>query len=199
MVTVLEGFILVRIFLIADLHFGHEGMCVFKRKDGNPLRPFKDAFEMDETLISNWNKTVAKEDKVYVLGDVCMKPKFLHLVGACNGTKVLIKGNHDICKPSAYLNYFKDIRGSGQLGRCLLTHIPVHPGSMGRWTANIHGHLHDGRVGGDTPDPRYFCVSVEHTNYAPILLDDVLKKIKEEQDAAGITPPLSRAESREVS
>lgn len=188
----------MRVFLIADLHFGHEGMCIFTRADGHKLRPFKDAFEMDEALITNWNNAVRPEDKVYVLGDVCMKPKFLHLIGKCVGTKVLIKGNHDICKPGRYLEYFKDIRGSCQLGRCLLTHIPVHPGSMGRWIANIHGHLHDGRVGGDKPDPRYFCVSVEHTNYAPILLDDVLKRIKEEQDASGITPPLSRSESREV-
>lgn len=188
----------MRIFLTADLHFGHEGMCVFTRPGGSKLRPFKDTFEMDETLIDNWNKTVCKDDKVYVLGDVCMKPKFLHLIGRCQGVKVLIKGNHDIAKPNQYLSYFKDIRAYWQLGRCILSHVPVHPGSLGRWTANIHGHLHAGRVlqeGKTIEDPRYFCVSVEHTNYTPILLDDVLKRIKEEQDAFGITPPLSRAES----
>jgi hypothetical protein len=29
---------------------------------------------------------------------------------------------------------------------------------------------------GDKPDPRYFCASVERTDYKPILLDEILKK-----------------------
>jgi hypothetical protein len=35
------------------------------------------------------------------------------------------------------------------------------------------------------PDVRYHCVCVEQTNWAPILFEDVLKRIKEEGGTVG--------------
>ena len=35
---------------------------------------------------------------------------------------------------------------------------------------NVHGHIHD-RVYGDN---KHVCVSVEHTNYTPVLLSELL-------------------------
>lgn len=76
-----------------------------------------------------------------------------------------------------------------------------------RWLANVHGHLHDREVMTkrgtgmmrrvsfqapgmreprlsrpmtvmeDVPDPRYLCVSVEHTDYAPISFEEVYSRI----------------------
>lgn len=169
-------------FLYADPHFGHEGVCHFLRADGTKLRPFANAHEMNKELVYRYLTTVKKEDKVYFLGDVAMKPQALEVLHNLPGDKVLIKGNHDQAKLSVYTRYFRDVRSCWQLGGCLLTHIPIHPSSLSRWKANIHGHLHANRVMratafSDTIDEKYLCVSVEHTDYAPIELGAALDRV----------------------
>lgn len=171
------------IFLISDTHFGHSNVLTFLRDDGTPLRSFSSIEEHDETMVDNWNRVVTKNSKVYHLGDVCMSDKNLSILDRLNGEKVLIKGNHDKAKLSKYIPYFKDVRGSHQLDTFLLTHIPVHRLSIGRWSANIHGHTHYKRVpghpfGDERPDPVYFNVCVECINYTPISLEEVKSQLK---------------------
>lgn len=156
-------------FLTADTHFSHEGVCRFLRDDGTKLRPWDDASEMDEALIERWNRVVAPADKVYHLGDVAISRKGLKVLDRLNGKKVLIKGNHDIWPLKDYLPHFYDIRAYHVLDRIILSHVPIHPESLSRFRGNVHGHLHNRSVG----DPRYLCVSVEHTDYAPISFDVV--------------------------
>lgn len=167
-------------FLIADTHFGHAGVCRFCASDGTKLRPWEDPADMDEALVDRWNAVVRPSDKVYHLGDLAMARRHIATIGRCNGTKVLIKGNHDQFALDDYTPYFKDVRGSHVLAGKLLTHIPVHPASLERWGANIHGHLHSERVlGADgQPDPRYACVSVEQIGFAPVALDEVLLRVR---------------------
>lgn len=163
-------------FVIADTHLTHEGVCKFNGVDGNKLRPFDDVNEMDELIIERWNKKVRPQDKVYMLGDVVIARKNLPKLDRLNGHKVLVKGNHDIFKLDDYLPYFEDIRGSHKLDEFILTHIPIHPMSIARWAkGNIHGHLHDGRVllPDGSIDKRYICVSVEHTDYTPVAMEEI--------------------------
>ena len=97
-----------------------------------------------------------------------------------NGEKVLVKGNHDLCKPQQYLQYFKDIRGSHQFDGMILTHIPIHPDSLARWGLNVHGHLHYQVVRlplSQIPDRRYYNVSMERINYTPVSLEEVKKHV----------------------
>ncbi len=136
----------INIFLTADTHFGHQGVCEFVREDGSPLRPWNNSEEMDEELVKRWNETVRPNDKVYHLGDVTISKKALITLGRLNGTKILIKGNHDVHKLSNYIPYFKDIRAYHVMDKIIMSHIPVHPDSKGRFIANIHGHLHSRRV-----------------------------------------------------
>jgi calcineurin-like phosphoesterase family protein len=185
------------VYLTADPHWGHEGVCRFMRNDGvTKLRPWDNAAEMNEAMIKNWNETVRPNDKVYVMGDVAMNKNALNeTMGRLNGDLVLIKGNHDILKKNEYDKYFRDIRAYHVMNGCILSHIPIHPESLARFGCNIHGHLHanevmimEGRLGYDdrmVPDPRYLCVSVEHTNYTPILFEDVLKRIVERGGTVG--------------
>lgn len=49
---------MANIFLIADTHFSHLGVCQFLNNDGTKLRPFDNIEEMDEILIQNWNSVV---------------------------------------------------------------------------------------------------------------------------------------------
>ena len=172
-----------RTWVYADPHFYHEGVCRFTRHDGTKLRPWDNADEMSEWMITEYNKLVHPDDRVYILGDVAMNRKALdRSLPRLGGRKILVKGNHDIDKLSYYSQYFDDIRAYVVKKGFILSHIPIHPGSMGRWAVNIHGHLHyqsvtEGGVGPYNPiDERYCCVSVEHTDYKPILLDRVLER-----------------------
>ena len=194
------------VFLVSDTHFGHWGVCKFLREDGvTKLRPWDNPNDMDEAMVELWNETVKPTDKVYHLGDVVINRKALKTLARLNGDKVLIKGNHDIFRLHEYAEYFRDIRGYHVMNNMILSHIPVHPDSKGRFTANIHGHTHarnmmkDIKVQECSPppydprpydvvksviDPWYHCVCVEQTDYRPILFEDVVKRIKEQQDAS---------------
>lgn len=161
----------MKTFLIADTHFGHSNILTFKRNDGTPLRDFPDIYTHDEYLIHRWNSVVSAEDKVYHLGDVGFKSfsKLAYILERLNGRKVLIKGNHDGFKLSQYHQYFTDVRGTHQLDKFILSHIPIHPASVERWSANIHGHLHANTL----DDPKYINVSVEQIGYTPIDFEEI--------------------------
>ncbi len=164
------------IFLISDTHFGHSNILTFKQNDGTNLRIFDSVEHMDETMVANWNSVVRPQDKIYHMGDVCINNKHLPILNRLNGIKVLVKGNHDIAKLSQYALYFKDVRAYHVLDKMIMSHIPVHPHSQGRYRANIHGHLHSNNIMlGDKKDPFYFNVSVEQINYTPIPLETVKK------------------------
>jgi calcineurin-like phosphoesterase family protein len=183
-----------RVFLVSDTHFGHMGVCKFTRSDGvTKLRPWDSPEEMDEAMVKAWNETVKPSDKVYHLGDVVINRKALKTLARLNGDKVLIRGNHDIFPDVEYRSYFRELRAYHVMNGVILSHIPLHPESLGRFGTNIHGHLHSNRVivadpfGHRPPmiDVRYHCVCVEQTDFAPILFEDVIKRIEAEGGSVG--------------
>lgn len=196
----LGDIIMPAVFLVSDTHFGHAGVCRFLRNDGvTKLRPFDDPQEMDEFMIAAWNERVKPSDKVYHLGDVVINRRCLPTLARLNGDKVLIRGNHDIFRDDDYRKYFRELRAYHVMNGMILSHIPVHEASLGRFGVNIHGHTHANRVMkprgidaqtgetlySDSIDPRYHCVCVEQTDFAPILFEDVIKRIEEEGGTVG--------------
>ena len=182
------------VFLVSDTHFGHTGVCRFVRNDGvTKLRPWDTAEEMDEFMVKAWNERVRPTDKVYHLGDVVINRKALGIMRRLNGDKVLIRGNHDIFKDTDYREHFRELRAYHVMNGMILSHIPIHSESLGRFGVNIHGHLHANRVmlpgfNGkitDIVDVRYHCVCVEQTDFAPILFEDVVKRIEAEGGRIG--------------
>lgn len=175
----------LRNFLVSDTHWGHaKTITTFKRKDGSPLRPFKDVDEMNAEMIRRWNEVVGPNDLVYHLGDVAMNKNDLHFIGQCNGRKILIHGNHDTNDTREFLTYFEKVVALKIFKDMMLTHIPVHDSQLQRFGTNVHGHLH----AHDLDDPRYLCVCVEHTDYAPISLEEVRLRIAAKQAKYGYTP-----------
>ena len=189
------------VFLVSDTHFGHTGVCRFTEADGvTKIRPWTDPNEMDEAMIAAWNDRVRPNDKVYHLGDVVINRKALSTLARLNGDKVLIRGNHDIFRDDEYRTYFRELRAYHVMNGMILSHIPLHEASLGRFGVNIHGHLHtnrvmkargiDARTGStlysDEIDVRYHCVCVEQTpDFAPILFEDVIKRIEAEGGSVG--------------
>jgi len=152
--------------------------------------------EMDEAMVENWNRVVGPKDKVEVLGDAVIGRQQIHTFGRLNGRKRLRMGNHDVFVKNNnrdYAQYFEEITAYKVFDDLIMSHIPLHPESVKeRWKANVHGHLHTKRVmmtkqtwwGGvqEVIDPRYLCVSMEHIDYTPLPMDEVYRRIEEQQN-----------------
>ena len=159
------------IWVISDTHFQHYNM-IHKFK----TRPFDSIQEHDEKLIDNWNSVVKPGDKVYHLGDVTFgdKDRYIsNIHNRLNGQKRLIVGNHDSVKFLA--PHFAEVmlwRMFTEWG-LLLTHVPVHPSTLGegrfdgKGMTNVHGHIHQN----PSPPGPYKCVCVEQINYTPINIE----------------------------
>jgi calcineurin-like phosphoesterase family protein len=180
----------MRSWFISDTHFGHENIIKYSN------RPFANADEMDAALIANWNAAVAEDDHIYHLGDVTMRrggrveqAAFIRFMRRLNGHKRLLLGNHDHFPIDCYLQVFEKIYGTHrQADGILLSHFPIHPGSIGSATANVHGHIHTNPA----PPPcqwmdkqqklhtvPYINISVENTDYCPISLEALKVRIEE--------------------
>ena len=172
------------LFFIADTHFGHANMLKFEDEAGHRVRPhFSTLAEMNEALILNWNAVVATEDKVYHLGDVCFGgiETVRSVLPRLNGKKRLILGNHDRVKGHELWKYFQDIDLWKNFDEhdFVATHIPILPSQFrGGVKYNVHGHIHR------TPDvsPVHHNISCEMTNYTPIHLDVLKRRIEEKRN-----------------
>ena len=170
-------------FFIGDTHFGHKNIIRFDATKEH--RPFDTIEEHDAEIVRRWNARVRPKDIVWHLGDFCFGKAKLEIASQLHGDKRLIMGNHDHYPTADYLKYFFKVLGAVELGGIILTHIPVHPAQLERYTHNIHGHTHTTRIGigsvkttpyGDKyqeADPRYICVSAEQINLTPISLDEI--------------------------
>lgn len=84
----------MKIFAISDLHLSEN--C------NKPMNIFGPQWEGHfEKIKNDWNQKVQKEDVVLIAGDISWAMKLneaipdLELISALNGTKVIIRGNHD--------------------------------------------------------------------------------------------------------
>ena len=133
-----------KIFYIADCHFGHKNIIAFDS------RPFKNVSDMNETMKSNWNKIVSKNDLVYILGDFMWKFKNedFNFIKNLNGRKRLIKGNHDKTHNKKFKNLFENISDYEKIkdGKetVILSHYPMmaYEGSYGGRNIHLYGHVH---------------------------------------------------------
>lgn len=179
-------------FVISDHHFCHPAVYRFTDDNGTRIRPWADTVDDgDEMMVEAWNAVVGRADTVYHLGDVAIRRQGLKILERLNGRKILIRGNHDIFKLGDYAKHFADIRGSHKIDRMILTHYPIHPGSIPHWClANVHGHTHQNIVerrtwwGRRRPDTRYFNACVEILGLAPISIEDLEARIRARQEAS---------------
>jgi calcineurin-like phosphoesterase family protein len=129
-------------WVTADWHLGEDRFEIMGR-------PFQTVDQMIGALVANHNTVVAKDDKVYMVGDVCYQktPEFLDRVALFNGKKTLIRGNHDRPITDAqFKKYFEHVIPEGMGAdlevdgiKVYLTHYPTR-GKEDRF--NLVGHIH---------------------------------------------------------
>jgi calcineurin-like phosphoesterase family protein len=165
-------------WLISDTHFGHEKIILYES------RPFSTIQEMDRTIIKNWNESINKKDKVFLLGDFCFRygrEKVEKLVKRLKGYKILIIGNHDYDRSNAWWSEV----GFNEVSRYpiivdefyIFSHYPLYINKNMPYV-NVHGHLHSKNM----DDNQHINVGVEQTNYKPINFEDIKKRYKIETE-----------------
>lgn len=171
-------------FFIADPHIGHKNIAIYEnRPDG-----------WEDLLRENWNRVVAPDDFVWVLGDWALSnmERAAEYLASLNGKKNLIMGNHDK-SPAQMVNVgFKEVFGSrktaakgadshsvvhslpvtsGKPFLVQLSHAPMHtlPPFV---RANIHGHVHSKHFSYERP--WHVNVSVEVVDYTPVSSEEIV-------------------------
>ena len=178
-----------RVWFTADSHWGHRNIIKYCQ------RPFLDVEEMNETLISNWNKVVGINDYVFHLGDFSVggAAEWTSLLDSLNGKIFLVLGNHDMNNvDQGFMRRFEDVSMQMLISigkqRVYLNHFPfLCYGGAYRGTWQLFGHLHTSSCmsGIDTPRlhmlfPRQYDVGVDNNNYTPISFAEVEVKIQEQ-------------------
>lgn len=154
------------IFFSSDLHFGDERLNFNSRE-----YVASSASEIDNIIISNWNKTISKNDLVFLLGDVATNKEKFELVKELNGRIILIKGNYDDYEDDFLKQYFKEVHNDYILEyldhKFYLNHYPEKCVSD---MFNICGHIHDKwKV-----QRNMINVGVDSWHFYPVSIDKIL-------------------------
>ncbi len=165
-----------KIFFIADPHYGDERILKYEN------RPFQSVELMDADMIRRWNEVVSSEDTVYVLGDLGADGYEKDILSKLNGTKFLVKGNHDTKSNKEYRSFgFAEVYDHPIIidGFWILSHEALYVNTNMPY-ANLFGHVHNSPIVKDYSNQHY-CVSVERINYTPIDFD-IIKNLILNQD-----------------
>jgi calcineurin-like phosphoesterase family protein len=169
-----------KIWFTSDLHLFHKNIITYCK------RPFSNTEEMNLKIINNWNYKVAEDDVVYIIGDIAFKGKTIvkEILNKLNGTKILIRGNHDRkdnIPDDCFLEVVKRKQIVGEGYDFILVHDPAE--ASANHTNNqkyLCGHLHS------EPERRIYKnwvdIGVDGNNFYPISLDEVIKIFKDEAE-----------------
>lgn len=170
----------MRIWITSDTHFSHRG--AFK------WRPI----DYEKRIKEHLRKNVKPEDLLIHLGDVSLgdeHPNHNWFKQKLRCRTVLVVGNHDHKSFNWYMNNGWDFACQtftlkfGGL-KLLFSHIPQDFDEK-LYDLNIHGHLHESNHRtGELPflmnKRKYSLISLEFSNYQPILLDTIIKQYEQQ-------------------
>lgn len=189
------------IWFTSDHHFGHKNIIKYCN------RPYSSIEEMNDSLISNWNSKVKKNDTIYYLGDFTLGNSATKYYDLLNGSISFLPGGHDHRWLSHEVGFDGVLDAKHRVTPALLIltglikanlkqpitmcHYPLlsweqsHYGSI-----HLHGHSH-GTLGiitnsGDTrihPEAggkhgKRMDVGIDAQNYFPTSIDEVIERLE---------------------
>lgn len=174
-------------FFISDCHFGHKNVIKYCN------RPYSSVEEMDEDIISKWNKKVHKNDIVYIVGDLFYFKinNAISILDRLKGKLTLIRGNHDdfFLKKINVNKYFQNVSLYEEISlrenKITLCHYPMYSWKNSRRQNSylVFGHVHNNK---DMFWFDYYCqndktlnAGVDINNFEPVNFDE-LKQNNEE-------------------
>ena len=152
-------------FFTSDQHFNHRKIIKYCN------RPYNSVEEMNESIISNHNEVVGKNDVVIHAGDfafVNRESEAQKIFKRLNGNHIYLKGNHDRWMPKGTQYLWKKVVNKKHIAICHYA-MRIWPGShYGGW--NLHGHSH----GTLPPMKNQYDIGVDNNNYYPVSFDQLL-------------------------
>lgn len=173
------------VYFTSDLHLGHQRDFLYEP------RGFKNIYEHDKALLSNWNEMITEEDDVYILGDICLNDLDygLGILKRLRGRLHIIRGNHDTdkkieeymkCHNVVEISDSKYMKASKSIV-LFLNHYPVAFREDSRhvktiWTICGHCHTQD-----KFSDVNMKCIHAEMDcrNMRPVSFETIVKEINE--------------------
>lgn len=165
------------LYIIGDTHFQHRKIIDYCNRPS----------DFSSLIIKNWNHIIKPTDTVLHLGDFMFpdrelnlpfKQQFRNIIDKLNGIKILIKGNHDKCSCSWYMNNGFHLCGTEFVSsNIIFTHHP-QPLQLSKYRMNIHAHIHIPKFENNMTYKWNRLFSLELEEYKPILLTEFLEKTK---------------------
>lgn len=130
-------------------------------------------------MISHWQEAIGSNSTILHLGDLALgtREQIESLGKLLPGKKYLIRGNHDKRSRGFYRSIGFELIEPFDISfgdfRVRFTHYPDDDFvNESNFHLNVHGHIHS-RL---RENPRFINASVEHTNFKPIAILDLLEK-----------------------
>lgn len=174
------------VYVWTDPHFFHKNIFKFCPD----TRPFTTVEEMNEALITAWNKRT-KGKIIYLLGDFSFSKDMDEnqaVFDRLEGQKFLLKGNHDH-KQTYNLNWngvysHKELFVEGH--KFILNHYPMSSwNGMRHGSFHLHGHVHGAFVPGKN-NLRMLDVGMDNGYPEPITLGEVVDILKDRETKEGV-------------
>lgn len=168
---------------ISDLHLGDSKHI--KRRGFNSKK------EMHKHIIEEWNLVTSNEDRIFLLGDVAIHPKYYPILNKLNGKIFVILGNHDKFEfIPELLKYVEGVSGLYKyIDNVYLSHAPVNQCQIGpKVNLNIHGHMHKEFIKSynwnyklkkeeEVRNPNYINVCIDMIGYSPLTLNQLTNSL----------------------
>ena len=168
----------------SDLHFCHDREFIYRPRGFNSIH------EMNETIIKNFNEVMDWADELYILGDCFLNnneegAKFLSRLP---GMKYVVWGNHDTDARKVIMEDMGiNILGFAHQQKFnnisfYLSHYPSCTSNfdddkpLKARTICLAGHTHSKEKWDETGS---YNVALDAHNCYPVLLDDIIKDVKE--------------------
>lgn len=176
-----------KIWITSDSHFRHNKPFLYEPRHFNSIETH------DKAIIENWNKLVAPDDIIYLLGDVIMNDLEggMECLRQLNGNIKIIRGNHDTDNKVAAYSALPNVEVLGyahmlKYGKYhfYLSHYPTLTSNLDedkplkQGVINLCGHSHtQNRFGDMGKGLIYHCELDAHQN-CPVLLDNIIEDLK---------------------
>lgn len=169
-----------KIYVWSDIHFFHKNIIKYCN------RPYPSVALMNQCLIGNYLNVVNPEDVVIFGGDIGFgsEKEINEILYNLPGYKIQIVGNHDIHRDGTlyqlafdetHLSLPVNVVGGEYDFQLLFTHYPMD--NVPKRCVNVHGHIHN-----KLANSWNINMCVEHTNYAPLPLSNVIDRAKKYLD-----------------
>ena len=175
-----------KIWFTSDLHFCHDREFIY-----GP-RGFKSVHEMNDTIIKNFNDTVAWDDDLFILGDCFLNnnEEGMKLMRRLPGIKHIIWGNHDSDVRKGLIRHegWWDCGCATTLTykgyHFYLSHYPTITSNcdedkpLKRRVINLCGHTHTQGKFSDMGKGLIYHVELDAHHNCPVLIDNIIMDIE---------------------